>query len=296
MEFGMITEKELDGYRALIPADISEHIGRSCYRALEGHPAGGGTSAVLVWRQEDHADDPPAVAELTWFYAADADSGRELLEEFERRCRVAGVKRVDFEFGEEISERGAELEALQAAGYACHQAQSRDLMVTVADFKALPVSARSKDYPNVASLGTLTLNQMRKGVEHCIYRRRTGLLPDLYTLPLNWFETELSCCAKPEEKVCGFLLVHPQPSGGLSVELLYASEPAGKQDMLGMIRHAISCLVRDYPDDTRVLIHRCNDETRMLTDKLFPGRMGEPVIAGNKVLAGTEDTAGQERY
>ena len=280
---------------SLIPADIREHIGRICYRALEAHLAGGGVSAVLVWKQENHTDDTHAVADLIWFYAADADSGRELLEEFEHRCRSMGVERVDFEFGEELCEREAEREALQAAGYDYHKAQSRDLTVTVADFKALPFAARPKDYPNVVSLGTLTLNQMRKGVEHCIYRRRTGLLPDLYTRPLNWFETELSCCVKLEEKVCGFLLVHPQPSGGLSVELLYASEPAGKQDMLGMIRHAISCLLRDYPDGTRVLIHRCNDETRMLTDKLFPGKTGEPVIAGDKVLTGTEDAVGQER-
>lgn len=296
MEFVTITEEELDRYRSLIPADISEHIGRSCCRALEAHPDGGEPSAVLIWKQENQTDDARAAAELIWFYAADVDSGRELLEEFEHRCRLNGVERVNFEFSGELCGRDAGLEALQAAGYDCREAQSRDLLVTVADFKALPITARPKEYPNVASLGTLNLNQMRKGVERCIYRRRTGMLPDLYTLPFGWFEPELSCCVKLEEKICGFLLVHTQSSGGLSVELLDASEPAGKQEVLGMIRHAITCLVRDYPDDTRVLIHRCSDETRGLTDRLFPGKTGEPVIAGNKLLTGTADAVGEEGF
>ena len=109
----------------------------------------------------------------------------------------------------------------------------------------LPLSEKAQLPEHVTSIGTLTLNQMRRGIDNCIYRRHTGILPDLAVLPVNWFEPELSFCVLIDGRVCGLLLVHKQVTDTLEAELFYASEPAGKQDMIGMIKYTIRHLVEN---------------------------------------------------
>ena len=78
------------------------------------------------------------------------------------------------------------------------------------------------------------------------------------------------------------MLVHKQPSERLDVELLFASEPANKQDMIGMIRYSVQKVIENHSRDTQILIRRCNDATRALTDRIFPGKKGAPAIIGEK--------------
>lgn len=285
MKIVTITKENRNKYLPYLDADAVEHIGRDCYHAMALQMKNDQPEAVLVWRTEVQADgtDESKTAHLVSYYARNNDFGLPLLVTCGQNCERDEVTSISFEFDGKT--QGIDEALFDMLGYTLqHSAESSDLTLTVADFLALPLSQKAQLPENVTSIGALTLNQMRRGIDNCIYRRRTGILPDLAILPVNWFEPELSSCVLIDGRVCGLLLVHKQVSDTLEAELFYASEPAGKQDMIGMIKYTIRYLVANYPADTKVVIHRCNDAARVLTDKLFPGKKGVPVISGEKVI------------
>lgn len=281
MELVTITRENLEQYRAFLPEDVAEHIGRSPFHALAVHGKDELPDAAAVW----NTDRKGRQAVLLWFSSVDAGSASALLEELEAQWMAMGVDSCVLEF--EAMEKGLQT-ALKHAGFVLQTAESRDLRVTVADLKALPVSNQPKALPGIVTIGELTIHQLRKGIANCLFFHKEGILADLDTLPVSWFEPNLSCCVRIEGKVCGFLLVHKTCSGRLDVELLFAAEPAGKQDLIAMIRYAVQQTAEHYPPETQVLIHRCSDATRVLTDRMFPGRTGTEVISGEKILAVTK--------
>lgn len=285
MELVTITTENKNRFLPYPGADAGENIGRDGYHALALQVADDEPGAVLIWRVEEPIDDTAESkkAILTYFYAKSEELGLKLLHACRQSCKNEGVSTIEFEFEEEGKE--TELAALERFGCALNKTKSSTLSLTVADFMELPLSANASLPDQITSIGALTLNQMRRGIANCQYRNRLGILPDLATLPLSRFEPQLSSCVVIDGSVCGFLLVHKNPSGTLETELLTASEPAGKQDMIGMIRYTIRELVANYPADTRVIIHRCNDVSRALAGKIFPNQTGIPVVSGQITIS-----------
>lgn len=281
MKFVAITKENADMYKGILDADAAEHIGRSHYLALAMHEEEDHEpNAWLIWKLIPNAGRKSAEAELLWFYAKDVKSGKAILEECENRAAETDVTAIRFEFP--VGQKETELAALKEMGYETREAESRDFVITVADLDALPIADRTTAAPNLMSIGELTINQFRKGVRNCLFRGRAGILEDLDEIPVNWFEPDVSGCVQIDGNVCGFLLVHKQPSKRLDVELLFAVEPASRQDMIGMIRFSLLKTIKNYSGDTQVLIRRCNDATRALTSKIFPEKKGTPVIIGEK--------------
>lgn len=281
MEFVAITKENIDQYCEFLDVDAVENIGRTNYRALAMlQEEDDAPKAWLIWKLIHAGHKEPTKAELMWFYAADVESGKMILEECAKKAAQKDVIATCFEFP--AGEKETEIAALKEMGYQIREAESRDLVVTVADLDALSPNDRTASAPNLMSIGELTVNQFRKGIINCMYRGKEGLLEDLDSMPIIWFEPDVSCCIQIDGRVCGFLLVHKQPSERLDVELLFASEPASKQDMIGMIRYSVRKVIENHSRDTQILIRRCNDATRALTDRIFPGKKGAPAIIGEK--------------
>ena len=281
MKFVAITKENADIYNGILDADAAEHIGRSHYRALAMHEEDDSEpTAWLIWKLIPDSARKVTEAELLWIYAKDVKSGKAILEECENRAAETDVIATRFEFLS--GQKETELAALKEMGYETREAESRDFVVTVADLDALPIADRTTAASNLMSIGELTINQFRKGVRNCLFRGKAGILEDLDEIPISWFEPDVSGCVQIDGNVCGFLLVHKQPSQRLDVELLFAAEPATKQDMIGMIRFSLLKAVENYSKDTQILIRRCNDATKALTAKIFPEKKGTPVIIGEK--------------
>lgn len=281
MKFVTITKENADLYKGILDADAAEHIGRSHYRALALHEEEDREpNAWLIWKLLHNGDRKSEEAELLWFFAKDVESGKAILEEYEKRAAETEVIVTRFEFP--AGQKDTELATLREMGYETREAESRDLVITVADLDALPITDRTTAASNLMSIGELTFNQFRKGVRNCLFRGKAGILEDLDEIPINWFEPDVSGCVQIDGNVCGFLLVHKQPSNRLDAELLFAAEPASRQDMIGMIRFSMLKAIENYSGDTQVLIRRCNDATRALTSKIFPEKKGTHVIIGEK--------------
>jgi hypothetical protein len=50
-----------------------------------------------------------------------------------------------------------------------------------------------------------------------------------------------------------------------------------------MLRYSIIAALKEYPDDTVVLIRRRNEAVRALIAKLFPLKKGEQAVAGERM-------------
>lgn len=281
MEIREITKENLEAYREFLFPDAAENIGRKYYRAIALHAdADASPAAALIWELKDVQKEQQIKAEIMCFHAKDAESAQTLLSEYEKIAAEDGVTSSFFEFTAERDD--LVIPVLKEAGFHLKDTESRDIVVTVGDLAALPISEKQALPSYVTNVGSLTIHQFRKGIINCIFNGKTGLFEDLSSLPINWFEPELSCCIQMDGKVYGFLLVHKMASGRLAAELLSASKPATQQDLLAMIRFAIFRVQETYPAETQVVIRRCNEATKNFMTKLFPRITGSPVVFAEK--------------
>ena len=281
MKIRKITQKNLATYKEMIAPDIMEHVGRKYYRALAFHNGPDNAPvATLIWELKNAENDSATKSEIKWLYAKDAEAGKALFSKYEKMAAEDDVTTSFFELPADCKD--VRITILKEAGFRLEEKENRDIVVTVKDLAALPIAEQQSIPSQIVNVGSLTLHQLRKGLVDCVFHGKTGLFEDLTSLPFSWFEPELSCCVQMDGKVNGFLLVHKMSSGRLSVELLAASKPATQQDMIHMLRFSILRALKNYPEDTQIVIRRCNEVTKNFTDKLFPMKKGIPSIDGEK--------------
>lgn len=283
MELREITIEQIEKYKEVLDPDEAENIGRDYYCALALHaqpdvPA----QATLIWQLKNVHKEQPTIAEVTWFYAADPASGKELLAEFEKRAGESGACGISFEFKGDKSDATSAIFA--EAGYLLKDTQSSELVITVKELSHLAIKSKDEFPAQVTSISRLSMRQFKQGIRNCLYNERNGTLEDLDFLPLDWFEPELSCCVQMNFKVNGYLLVHKQTSGRLAVKLLFACKPASSQDLLHMIRFASTTALEHYPPQTPVVIRHCDEATRALVTKLFPKAQRAASVTAQKKL------------
>ncbi|MCR5251283.1 MAG: hypothetical protein K6E50_11815 [Lachnospiraceae bacterium] len=279
MEFRSITTDNLEEYGDRLDADAAENIGRDCFRGLSLHkgkkdPA----EALLVWEVKNLEEEADCEAELACFYAEQEKSGDALLAELNGHLAEDGVVRSFFEFPSDLKSAD---KCMKKAGFSVEKKESRDLVVSVGELAALDIVKRTAP-AFVAPIGSLMVRQFRKGIANCMFHGRKGLVEDLATLPMSWYDEDVSCCVQADEKVNGFLLVHKTASGKLLVELLCAIGPDFRMDILYMMRYSVQAAAKKYPKDTPVILRRHSEAVKALTARLFPKKSGEKVLAGTR--------------
>lgn len=258
--------------QADILPDIAENIGRTGYHGIMASPG----NAVLIWRQSSRLGR----GEILLYTASDAVSADALLAEYEKQLLDAGIARSELELPADLGM--AEQEALQKKGYILSSAESNVLHTTVSQLASNPIVADCKLPQVVESTGMLDIRQFRQGI---LSRPANCCLEDAENLSPAWFEQTLSCDVQIAGKVCGCLLIHRLPSGALRPELFYITAPAVKHNLLDMIRFSIITAHGQLDGSTPVVIPRCSDAVRALTDKLFPGLCGDTVLVADKELS-----------
>ena len=159
--------------------------------------------------------------------------------------------------------------------------ESRDIYTTVGELAGNKIAAK-KAPSYIMSISDISYREFRQGIIGCLYNGKKGMVEDLSTLSMDWYEPELSCVVKTDDELTGFLLIHKFPSGVLMPLLFYAGGPNYRMDLLDMMRFSVRNAASIYPAETKVLIRRHNDAVRALSDKLFPGVQGEEILFGER--------------
>ena len=183
--------------------------------------------------------------------------------------KSGGMEAEDAEI-EAKKENGEALES-QSGGPSPRALTGQDLVVTVGELSknkllSQPVSKQS----GVCPIGDLTLRQLQDGITACLaVRAREGFDEDLKTMPVTWYETEVSSGILKDGRVTGLLLVHQELNQTLWVEYFCTRGKDLQSELLDMIRMAVKNAAKIYPPETKVVIRRHDEKIKFLTEKLF---------------------------
>lgn len=273
MDIISVDGENVTNYAAVLPEDVAENLERSCYRAI-GMENG---RDILVWREAGW--DNPGQAFVLWFRAEDRETAEQLLFEYEKRIKEAGVQKSLLRLPEDTTDLVKS--TLKEFGYLIKLKEEGILTLTLKDvvtaelLKGIPHSNR------VTGIGELSFIQLRKGLDACLSYGEAAP-EEILELPLTWFERELSCCVELDRRVGGFLLIHRMPSGALLPQFFKVIKPAIRQDLLGMLKYAAAKAAERYSLDTPIYVFSESREIRAFIAKLFPGRSYVKQLTGSR--------------
>mgnify|MGYP007070009016 FL=1 len=232
----------------------------------------------MVYELKNYEERSDREAEVTYLSIIDEEAGKRLLAEFISEVKKDSVKRTYFEL-EELS--GLEETLLKDTGFSIEKREGCDIVLTLSELGDISVlSKKPKKY--VKSIRSLSKKQFMRGINSCLFANRKGILEDLGILPAGWFERDISSCVVSDARVTGLFLIHLRGDDSLSLDLLYAAGAEYRSDILYMLRYSLAAAAKKYPAETKVVIKRHNKEVMMLTDRLFAGRPGRMVFAGER--------------
>lgn len=279
MKLTEITAANLESFESYLGKDTAENIGRECFNGLvltdEEEKA---SRAAVVWKSTEDEEKKKRYAELSCFSAAGVEEGTQVIGAFADRIDEEGTDASFFEFADLKEELRT---VFTGAGYSLREGESRDLKLSVGELKELPFAKKKLPY-YVTCLDGLSEGRFWQGISNALYNSRQGLLEDLDSLPLSFYEQEISCVAEEDGKIRGMFLIHRRPSGILMPVLLYAGGPDSRKNLLYMLSFSVQAALCWYSEDTEVLLRRHDEKTRSLTDYLFPGRQGSMAVIGER--------------
>ena len=278
----LITEDNLNEYEDFLPDDVSENIRRTTYYGLAFQDEDGNVDSAVIWYLRDYeVKSKDTTSHVDWIGALSEASGEAVMDEYGNMMKVAGTKKSFAQIPKnDDSKRVTDI--LGYAGFDPSDKEGMNLVVTVGKLKELDIVKKARTPSYLKPINTLLARTFRRGVMNCVVHSGRRLLDDLTTLPMEWFDPEVSCYVEADDRIDGLLLVHKLPSGKLRVECMCAFGPDLKKDMAYMMRFAILQAARLYPDDTEVIIPRRDESTKQLAGYLFPNAAGEKCICGER--------------
>ena len=122
----------------------------------------------------------------------------------------------------------------------------------------------------VGSIGELTYEQFRDGVELCEKKEHTGFLKHLLDVPVDYFDLDVSSYIMTEERVSGLCLVHfNRKAETVITELLFTSEGDSVRSIAELLRFTLLAANGKYPAGTTILLPNDEERHRQLVKKLF---------------------------
>lgn len=200
-----LQNENVDNYQNIIDPDIAENIKRIGYYGLactddridenNKNLTASDNESALVYRVTNF--DEVKTGEIIFFSAKNKDAANTLIRECEKRIIDMDVHRVTFRLPADIGQ--TEKDAMSENGYVLGEEESRFLKVTVSQLSKLSIDI-TKDTPDIVeNIANLNLRQFQKGLERGM--KKTNTLQDAVSLPILWFDRNLSVCTKIDGEV-----------------------------------------------------------------------------------------------
>ncbi len=281
MKATQLTKDNIGTYVSKIDPDDAENIGREYYSGIAVENDPGELEAGVIWEiraLENLGND--TISEISWIDAAKDDAGDALFNEYNDIILKDQVSLSCFEISDDEGKKAEEL--LSSQGFDYKEREGRMIIVTVSDLKKLDILKLNKRVPAyIHPLSDISEWDFRRGLIGCIFQSKRTLIQDLCSLPMEWYEHDLSCYIESDGRAEGFLLVHKTPSGKLRVELFINAGPDPKE-LFQMARYSVKKVIELYDDDTEIVLVRRDKETMKLSGYLFPSTKGAMVYIGRR--------------
>lgn len=273
-----ITIDNIDKCINLLDPDIVDNLGREYFHGLFHEDDEEKCDGVIIWEIKNvkHPDD--CYAEIAYFNVKDSRKAGIMLTAFSTVSTGYNIKRSVFEF----KDLAPDLEQMfSSSGFKLSRRESRDLHLSLRELTELKF-AKKKVPPYIVPISELSLLEFKKGISNCIFGGSNGLLEDLTTLPPSWYDRDISCAVRTDDKITGLFLIHRTSGNVFIPQLLFASGVDSQKDLLHMLSFSIKAASNMYSPDTQILIRRHDDKSQALTAYLFPNAKGYTITAGER--------------
>ncbi len=277
MEFVEISADNAEEFEGYIDEDLAEDLDRAFFKGI-GAVDGGTPAGALVYELINSESEEDTKSRIRLLAGRDDEVKKELLKQYSEAVSEDEVTESFYEFSDEALAKD-----LSENGFSKEETESLDLVVTVADIKKLAAMFKNQKTPAyIQSISDTSVLQFRTFIKNCLFKGTKGIVEDLAYLPKTWYETEASACVITDDEVTGAMLLRKSPSGVLIPELYTAYGPDYQKNLALLLSACVLKVSELYPDDTKVVIRRHNDNVSKLTGKLFAGRKGDMVFCGTR--------------
>ncbi len=275
-----ITEDNVELFDEFLSPEEAENIGRDTYRGVAVTEDDGSIGAGAIWEIKYSEDDEKdTVSRISWLTIADTDFEEPLFEAYSEMIRDEDVEISEFELSPSLIDENI----FKKYGFEISEKEDSNIIITVGDLAQLKLMHLNKVIPTyVTPLSEIKERDFKRGLMNCIFHSKRELTEDLSSLPLEWYEPNLSCYVTTDGKIEGYLLVHLTSTGKLRVELLIDVGFDSQMELLNMVRFSMKQAVNNYPPETTIILHRSDNASSKLVSFLFPDAKAETVLAGNR--------------
>ena len=269
----------VEEYASVLNPEEAENIGRKYYRGLvASDEESGETCGAVVFELQNQDDMSKSTeARLSFFWARSTEAGNSVFQSYDGIISDAKAGRSFLEISAESSEDTRSFYAKQ--GFSSREAESRDLIVRVQDLADLDIVKKKTRLPaHLMPIGMLVQRDFQRGIMDCVFHSGRELLSDITELPTEWYEPEVSCCVRTDDRINGFLLVHKTARGRLRIELITAYGPGSKKDLYYMIAYSARQALMLYPPETEIILPQRDSHATDLIRYFFPHHRGRDVL------------------
>ena len=283
MQIVRLSEENAKDYVEYLGADLCEELERKFYRGIVAlDEASGEAAGGIVYELHDlEAEDKDTNSRIEWFRADKEGAGKEILDAYTHMIREEDVSKSVFAIP--VDKQRPERRILKEAGFTARLYEGDDIFVTLEQVEKMPIVSKKIDTGNIIPLEELTVRQFRKAINKCIDNGRKGLLEDIDSLSMQWFDLEISTCVYKDGEITGLLLFRRHASGRISLKLIAGFGAGAQLSIAAMMKASVLRAAQYYPPETEVVLRRHTDATIILTEKLFPTTIGYPVYRGERV-------------
>ncbi len=260
-----ISARNINDYKKLLPKLACENVVRTCYRGVVSE--GNDGVSIIIWELVNEPKTGEKRADVQYIVNKDMDAFEEV---FNYLLDYADEHSLTITFEIRGSVSKATKDYLKEKGFPIVRGEGRDVTISVGDLVEVTSKYRG-DIPEYAkSLGELNLGELGRVIRKCVYCGTLGVVYDLETINMSFFERNISCCLYFEGEVLGVFLLHKNVEDELEICLLagFSDDPA---DIMYMLCYMAMSAENYYAADTKIVIHRNNSAMSGLVEMLFPG-------------------------
>ena len=207
-------------------------------------------------------------------YTAETDAYRKDLKISEELTCTAYLETLDEilqkQAGDFVSSEETEVSADETQNRAIEE---QDMILTLRDFQKCELLQKNVEIMQIQSVEEMDLQKLYMLLGACQNGRPCTWFPEnMATLPITWFEPELSCYYEKNGQIEIVLFVHREASGRLWAEYLYLRDetPQSVGLIMDILRFAVSKALKKYPLGTEVAVRCHTKNISILLDRLFP--------------------------
>ncbi len=244
-------------YLAIGAMDGQEALGVIVYTIRGAGESGDGNTGVLI------------------YLSGDEEVIRALLDEYRMRCYRFSIRNTIVETRDQ---KTADL--LVDYGFDIEEGESIDLYIKVMDLENIAAFKNIKIPDLIRPLSYASPIEFRFFIQEYANRVDEGPLFDIGSLPMDWYDPDVSCICINEEGIDAAFLVRFDGNDTVIAEVLAGLGDDSSKKLPYLLAYAATNALYTYTQDTKIIIRRRNKSISKLTDKILNGIKGEKAYRG----------------